>query len=208
MGVHITHRGRLLRHYPLGGYNCRMGTLWEIDIPRHGLGFQFHCSVSGQVGKPHTFHSSNWVLSGYRREEFCILHMLLPGVSSFWEMKSDDYLLQGDKFESVTGLAFWTVIDACIDIGNTFREHVISSKISLAYCWRHRNCIFFSTFYWYWHLGLGGLGLGISWIWLFENFASDFSTWVLVVSRTFFISASSSQNCSAEAIECSRDHLD
>jgi len=47
--------------------------------------------------------------------------MLLPGVSSFWEMKSDDYLLQGDKFESVTGLAFWTVIDACMtDIGSTF----------------------------------------------------------------------------------------
>jgi len=43
--------------------------------------------------------------------------------------------------------------------------------------------------------------LDISRISLVENFSSDFSAWVLAVSRTFFVFAVSSQDCSIEASE-------
>jgi len=172
MRVHITHRGRLLRHYPLGGYNCRMGTVWEIDIPRHGLEFQFHCSVLGQVGKPHTFHSSNWVLSGYRREK--ILHFahvvsrckLILGNVIWWLSSSGREVWKCNR-------ACFLDSERCLHDGHwehVFLEHVISSKGSLAYCWRHSSSSFSSL-----------LSLGICiWDWVVWGLVFLKSDWLRI----------------------------
>jgi len=54
LNVHITCLGSPLPYYLLGEYRCRIGTVWNIEIPICGQKLPLPCCTLDQVGRPHT----------------------------------------------------------------------------------------------------------------------------------------------------------